>query len=71
MSVLVQWFLSGQVRHALDLRKHVRNLLEAQRDLLAPEAITALEKKETAGGPAPAHGQKPAHGVASRPHPAE
>ena len=35
------------------------------------EAITALEKKETAGGPAPAHGQKPAHGVASRPHPAE
>lgn len=44
MSVLVQWFLSGQVRHALDLRKHVRNLLEAQRDLLAPEAITALEE---------------------------
>jgi multidrug efflux pump len=35
------------------------------------EAITALEKKETAGGPAAAHGQKPAHGVASRPHPAE
>jgi signal peptidase I len=43
VSVLVQWFLSGQVRHALDLRKHVRNLLEAQRDLLTPEAIFALE----------------------------
>ncbi|MEY4200043.1 MAG: hypothetical protein RLZZ265_1783, partial [Verrucomicrobiota bacterium] len=43
MSVLVQWFLSGQVRHALDLRKHVLNLLAAQRDLLTPEAIAALE----------------------------
>ncbi len=35
------------------------------------EAITALEKKEPAGGPATAHGEKPAHGVATRPHPAE
>ncbi len=44
MSVLLQWLLSAKVRHALDLRKHVHNLLEAQRDLLTPEAITAVEE---------------------------
>ncbi|MFA6546281.1 MAG: signal peptidase I [Limisphaerales bacterium] len=42
MSVLLQWFLSGTVRQALDLRKHVLNLMAAQRDLLAPEAIGAI-----------------------------
>lgn len=44
MSVLVQWFLSGTVRHALDLRKHVQNLVAAQRDILAPEGIKAIEE---------------------------
>lgn len=43
MSLLLQWFLSGTVRHACDLRKHVLNLVEAQRDLLTPEGITAIE----------------------------
>ena len=43
MSVLLQWFLSGTVRQALDLRKHVLGLLAAQRDLTVPEGITAIE----------------------------
>ena len=44
MSVLLQWFLSGTVRQACDLRKHVLNLAAAQRDLLAPEGIKAIEE---------------------------
>ncbi len=44
MSVLLQWLLSAQVRQALDLRKHVRNIVRAQQDLLAPQAITAVEE---------------------------
>jgi signal peptidase I len=37
------WFLSSTVRHATHMRKHVRRILCAQRDLLAPPAIEALE----------------------------
>ena len=44
MSILLQWFLSGTVRQACDLRKHVMNLVAAQRDLLAPEGIQAIEE---------------------------
>lgn len=44
MSILLQWFLSGTVRHALDLRKHVLNLVAAQRDLLPAEGIKAIEE---------------------------
>lgn len=44
MSVMLQWFLSSTVRQAFDLRKHVLNLLAAQRDLLSPEAIKAIEE---------------------------
>ena len=44
MSILLKWFLSGTVRHALDLRKHVLNLVAAQRDLLAPEGVKAIEE---------------------------
>lgn len=43
MSVLLQWFLSSTIRHALDLRKHVLNLVAAQRDLLTNEGIKAIE----------------------------
>lgn len=43
MSILLQWFLSGTVRHALDLRKHVLNLVAAQRDLLPAEGVQAVE----------------------------
>ncbi len=44
MSVLLQWFLSGTVRHALDLRKHVLGIVSAQRDILEPDKIAAIEE---------------------------
>jgi len=34
-----RWFISRTVRHASAMRKHVRNILSAQRDLLSPQAI--------------------------------
>lgn len=43
MSILLQWLLSGTVRHACDLRKHVLNLVAAQRDLLPTEGVQAVE----------------------------
>jgi signal peptidase I len=43
VSVLLQWFLSGTVRHACDLRKHVLNLVAAQRDLLPADSVQAVE----------------------------
>jgi signal peptidase I len=39
----LRWFVSKTVRRACDLRKHVRKILAAQRDLLTPQAITAVE----------------------------
>ena len=39
----LRWFVSRTVRRASDLRKHVRKILNAQRDLLSPQAITAVE----------------------------
>ncbi len=44
MSLLLQWFLSGTVRHALDLRKHVLGIVSAQRDILEPDKIAAIEE---------------------------
>lgn len=38
----LNWFLSRTVRHATHMRKHVRKILSAQRDLLAPQAIAAV-----------------------------
>ncbi len=38
----LRWFLSRKVRQATDLCKHVRKLLDAQRDILAPQAIAAI-----------------------------
>lgn len=34
-----RWFISSTVRHATSMRKHVQNILNAQRDLLTPQAI--------------------------------
>jgi signal peptidase I len=41
-SVLVRWFLSKTVRHAVAMRKHVIKLLNHQRDLLTPQAVEAV-----------------------------
>ena len=38
----LNWFLSRTVRIAQQMRKHVGKILAAQRDLLAPQAITAV-----------------------------
>lgn len=38
----LRWFFSSKVRQATDLCKHVRKLLSAQRDILAPQAVTGV-----------------------------
>jgi signal peptidase I len=42
-AALGRWFLSGTVRHATAMRKHVEKLLNHQRDILSPQAISALQ----------------------------
>jgi signal peptidase I len=37
------WFLSKTVRHAGAMRKHVQKILNHQRDILTPQAVTAVE----------------------------
>lgn len=39
----LNWFLSGTVRHANAMCKHVRKILNHQRDILAPNAIREVE----------------------------
>ncbi len=39
----LRWFFSRTVRHASDLRKHVQKLLNAQRDILSPQALSAIQ----------------------------
>jgi signal peptidase I len=39
----LRWFLSSTVREASDLTKHVGKLLNAQRDILTPQAVDAVE----------------------------
>ena len=39
----LNWFYSRTVRHADRMRKHVQKILSAQRDLLSPQAIQAVE----------------------------
>ena len=39
----LRWFTSGTVRHAAAMCKHVRKLLNHQRDFLAPNAIKEVE----------------------------
>ena len=38
----LRWFLSGKVRQATDMCKHVEKLLNAQRDVLSPQAVAAV-----------------------------
>ncbi len=44
MIMMIRWFLSGTVRHAMEMRKHVQKLLNAERDLLPPAAISGLSE---------------------------
>ncbi|MBU6400949.1 MAG: signal peptidase I [Verrucomicrobia bacterium] len=39
---IIRWFLSRAVRQATELRKHVLRLLQAQKDILSPEAGGAI-----------------------------
>jgi signal peptidase I len=39
----LNWFLSSTVREATHMRKHVWKILSAQRDILSPNAISAVE----------------------------
>ena len=41
--MIFNWFRSRTVRHAEELRKHVQKILDAQRDILSPAAVTAVE----------------------------
>jgi signal peptidase I len=41
--MILKWFLSSSVRHATAMRRHVHKLLRHQRDILAPQAVAALE----------------------------
>ena len=40
---ILQWFLSRTVRQATAMRKHVQKILNHQRDILAPQAIAAVQ----------------------------
>ncbi|HXF10933.1 MAG TPA: signal peptidase I [Desulfuromonadaceae bacterium] len=42
---MIRWFTSKAVRDAGTMRKHVQRLLNAQRDLMKPEALAAIEAK--------------------------
>jgi signal peptidase I len=42
----LRWFLSGTVREATAMCNHVRKLSSAQRDLLSPQAISALDSAQ-------------------------
>lgn len=40
----LNWFLSRTLRHSVQMRKHVCKLLNAQRDVLSPQALQAVEE---------------------------
>jgi signal peptidase I len=42
--MIIRWFYSKTVREACAMRKHVQHLLNAQRDVLTPPAIGAVER---------------------------
>ena len=55
--MILKWFRSSSVRHAVAMRRHVEKLLNHQRDILAPAAVSALaasiaETNATIAGPA-------------------
>jgi signal peptidase I len=41
---ILRWFISQEVRNAAALRKHVRRILSAQRDILTPSAIENVKR---------------------------
>src|SRR5512141_3220051 len=41
--MMLRWFLSSTVRHANSTCKHVRKLLNHQRDVLTPKTVAELE----------------------------
>jgi signal peptidase I len=43
--MILRWFISQTIREACTMRKHVRRLLNAQRDILSPQAIAAVQVK--------------------------
>src|SRR5580700_4560321 len=43
--MILRRFFSGAVREAVAMRKHVQRLLNAQRDMLSPQAIVAVQTK--------------------------
>jgi signal peptidase I len=42
--MILRWFISSDVRNAVAMRKHVRRILSAQRDVLAPTAIENVHR---------------------------
>jgi signal peptidase I len=42
---MIRWLFSKTVREAVAMRKHVQRLLNAQRDILSPQAIAAVQLK--------------------------
>jgi len=54
--MIIRWFISKKVREAVAMRQHVRKLLNAQRDILSPQAIAGIQaamaalRKTVAGG---------------------
>ncbi len=40
----LNWFLSRTVRQANQMRKHVQKILNAQRDILSPQAVSSVEE---------------------------
>ena len=43
--ILLRWFISKTVREAMAVGKHYRRLLAAQRDILSPAALSAVQLK--------------------------
>ena len=41
--MFLKWFASRTVRQAWDLSKHIQKMFDAQRDILSPQAVAALE----------------------------
>lgn len=40
--MIIRWFLSKAVRRAVAMRKHVQRMLNAQRDILSPQAVDGI-----------------------------
>lgn len=55
---MIRWFFFKAVREAVAMRKHVQRLLNAQRDLLSPQAVAAVQLKINELNDAIAEGNK-------------